>query len=192
MGQPPPASSLAMHLQTASWLNSPTSSLAAASPPLLSPTRALRCQLIRYAVARCLVGVTGYREKYCTLTRELEDAVGKIESVGIPIVNGHNRIKGSTVIAVEDPSAVMARKLKKLGHSFAYLYHLHPEEPVRRRRRCCRRSGPNAPPVVRFSTRSFSAPPNLSQLMSTPLVAAGTDTVGMVPLTDAALVADCA
>lgn len=47
------------------------------------------------------------------------------------VVHGRNRVKGSTVIAVEDPSAVMTRRLKKLGHSFAYLYMLSPSNPQR-------------------------------------------------------------
>lgn len=92
------------------------------------PTKA---ELVRGLADMLLVGVEGYQQLYRDLAVALEGAAKTIESNGMTIVHARNRIKGSTVLAVEDPSAVMTRKLKKLGHSFAYLYNLCPSEPKR-------------------------------------------------------------
>jgi hypothetical protein len=78
----------------------------------IQPTKG---QLVR-AVADCLlVGVKGYEAKYKALAIELERVAAVIEKEGMVVVHGKNRYPGSTVIAVEDPSCVMAAKLKKKG-----------------------------------------------------------------------------
>ena len=47
------------------------------------------------------------------------------------IVHAKNRVKGSTVISVEDPSGVMIKKIKKRGHHLAALYNLCPADLTR-------------------------------------------------------------
>lgn len=88
-------------------------------------------QLVRALADMHLVGVEGYRHKYVELVAQLERAEETISGAGMTLVHRENRIKGSTVLAVEDPSALVTRRMKKLGHSFAYLYNLHPEQPQR-------------------------------------------------------------
>mmetsp|Transcript_46760 Transcript_46760/g.123129 ORF Transcript_46760/g.123129 Transcript_46760/m.123129 type:complete len:483 (+) Transcript_46760:2498-3946(+) len=86
-------------------------------------------ELVRALADMLLVGVDGYVAKYHSLAAALEAAAQRIQSNGMAIVHAHHRAKGSTVIACEDPSAVMTARLKKLGHSFAYLFNLAPDEP---------------------------------------------------------------
>jgi len=88
-----------------------------------------RGELVRALSDMLLVGVGGYMSKYHQLAEALDGAVATIEGAGMTVVHAHNRIAGSTVIAVEDPSAVLTRKLKKKGHSFAYLFNIAPDEP---------------------------------------------------------------
>lgn len=47
------------------------------------------------------------------------------------IIHGQHRAMGSTVFAVEDPSAVVCKKLKKKGHGTAPIYLVCPSEPNR-------------------------------------------------------------
>ena len=82
--------------------------------------------LIRALADMYLVGVEGYRALYGQLAERLERAAADLASAGLTIVNAHNRPKGSTVLACEDPDAVMTKRLKKRGHAFAHLFHLHP------------------------------------------------------------------
>ncbi|KAL1508327.1 hypothetical protein AB1Y20_004437 [Prymnesium parvum] len=88
-------------------------------------------ELVRGLADMLLVGVDGYNAKYRTLAAEVARAVETIEAAGMRLVHSSHRVAGSTVIAIEDPSGVMMRKLKKLGHSFAYLFNLAPDQPHR-------------------------------------------------------------
>lgn len=88
-------------------------------------------ELVRALADMMLVGVDGYTSKYRSINAELEKARDLIVATGLTIVHAANRHPGSSVIAVEDPSSVISRKLKKLGHSSAALFNLHPSEPNR-------------------------------------------------------------
>eukprot|EP00746_Dinoflagellata_sp_MGD_P009494 gnl/MRDRNA2_/MRDRNA2_119322_c0_seq1.p1 gnl/MRDRNA2_/MRDRNA2_119322_c0~~gnl/MRDRNA2_/MRDRNA2_119322_c0_seq1.p1 ORF type:complete len:685 (+),score=104.75 gnl/MRDRNA2_/MRDRNA2_119322_c0_seq1:194-2056(+) len=86
-------------------------------------------ELLRALADMMLVGVDGYNSLYYELNIALENASKTIESNGMTIVHSRNKIKGSTVLACEDPSAAMTGRLKKLGHSFALLFNLRPSDP---------------------------------------------------------------
>ena len=91
----------------------------------------LQEDLVRAISSMKLVGVDGYVEKYTALGNATEKVVEGLRSHGMTIVHSRWRAKGSTVIAVEDPSGVMIKKLKKRGHSVATLFSLCPAKPER-------------------------------------------------------------
>lgn len=78
-----------------------------------------------------LVGLDGYKQKYIELAAAIAQSLATIEASGMRIIHGQNRIRGSTVVAIEDRSGVMSRKLKKLGHSTACIYDACPKDPSR-------------------------------------------------------------
>jgi len=88
-------------------------------------------ELVRAIADMWLVGIDGYQELYRKLVSKIDSSVEKIEAEGMTLIHAKNRINGSTVIAVEDPSSVMQRKLKKMGHSTAALYNMCPAHPSR-------------------------------------------------------------
>ena len=55
--------------------------------------------------------------------------VDTAEEAGLTLIHKHNRAAGSTVVAFEDPSGVMIKKLKRCGHGVATLFSLSPEAP---------------------------------------------------------------
>lgn len=88
--------------------------------------------LIRAIASMRLIGSRGYVEKYRELGLAVSTTVAGLEEEGMVIVHGHNRVAGSTVFSVEDPSGVMIKKLeKKCGHHVATLFSLCPAEPAR-------------------------------------------------------------
>lgn len=87
--------------------------------------------LVRALADMMLVGVEGYQSKYATLARRMGEVEAAVEAAGLTVFNGHHRAAGSSVIGVEDEAGVMARKLKKCGHTVHNLYNLHPAEPRR-------------------------------------------------------------
>mmetsp|Transcript_118760 Transcript_118760/g.222014 ORF Transcript_118760/g.222014 Transcript_118760/m.222014 type:complete len:863 (-) Transcript_118760:18-2606(-) len=88
-------------------------------------------ELIRALANLWYVGQMGYYELYHNLASAVERTVESIESAGMTIVHAKNRVKGSTVFAVEDPSGLINKKLKKLGHSAAPLFGICPGDPNR-------------------------------------------------------------
>ena len=88
-------------------------------------------ELVRALSNMKIVGADGYRTMYLDLAARIAQACQLISDAGMTIVHAQNKTVGSTVIAVEDPSAVMIIKLKKRNHGFAYLYNLAPEIPDR-------------------------------------------------------------
>lgn len=88
-------------------------------------------ELVRAIADLSLVGVEGYYAKYHTLVSAVETATRTMEASGMMIIHSNHRIKGSTVLAVEDPSALTSKKLKKKGHSTSPIYCAHPEAPHR-------------------------------------------------------------
>ena len=57
---------------------------------------------------------------YRNLRTAIERAVSKLESAGLKMNHGHHRIKGSSVMAFEDPSGAVAIALK--GYAAAMIY----------------------------------------------------------------------
>ncbi len=55
------------------------------------------------------------------MSTAIERAVSKLESAGLKINHGHHRIKGSSVMAFEDPSDAVAIALK--GYATAMIYN---------------------------------------------------------------------
>jgi len=90
-----------------------------------------RGELIRAIADLSLVGVDGYYEKYQALVAAIDLVLKQLQDSGMTIVNGQHRCKGSTVFAIEDPSAVVGKKLKQRGHSLSPIYALEPSEPDR-------------------------------------------------------------
>jgi hypothetical protein len=88
-------------------------------------------ELIRAIADLSLVSVDGYYEKYRGLASAVEKLVQTMEASGMTIIHAKNRVKGSTVFAVEDPSAVLGKKLKKKGHSTMPIYQVCPQQPMR-------------------------------------------------------------
>merc|ERR1712216_983349 len=88
-------------------------------------------ELVRAMADMLLVGLDGYKQKYIELAAAIAQSLASIEASGMKIIHGHNRIHGSTVFAIEDPSGVMGRKLKKLGHSCATLFQVCPRDASR-------------------------------------------------------------
>lgn len=78
-----------------------------------------------------LVGVDGYIQKYRELGSAVASTVAAFEDVGLKAIHGCNRITGSTVVSIEDPSGVMGRRLKKLGHGPMVVYDACPSDPSR-------------------------------------------------------------
>jgi len=87
--------------------------------------------LVRAIADVRLVGKNGYVKLYSDLNDAIERAVHRIEFAGMHLIHGHKRIKGSTVIAVEDPSGAVAKRMKKLGYSTSPIYKVCPAEPTR-------------------------------------------------------------
>jgi len=83
-----------------------------------------REELARAIANMWLVGRDSYYEQYGRLATEVERVVQAVESVGQTIVNKRNRVKGSTVVAVEDPAGASGRLLAKRGHTVAKLFGL--------------------------------------------------------------------
>merc|ERR1712151_408143 len=88
-------------------------------------------ELVRGLADLYLVGVDGYYKLYNDLINKIEGIQDSIESTGLTIIHSKARIKGSSVIAVEDPAGIMTRKLKKKGHGCAMLFDVYPENPTR-------------------------------------------------------------
>jgi len=86
-------------------------------------------ELVRALCDMLLVGVDGYYDLYHGLTANIERVSEVIKEHHLNIIHANNRIKGSTVISVEDPSGVMMKRLTKLGHNFAFLYNVAPDNP---------------------------------------------------------------
>lgn len=84
--------------------------------------------LIRAIANLRVVGRDGYFDLYHALGDYVGKLVERIEAKGVGILHKENRVKGSTVIAVEDPSGYTSRQLKKKGHSVMQLFQFHPEE----------------------------------------------------------------
>merc|ERR1712045_69999 len=78
-----------------------------------------------------LVGREGYHEKYNRLAAAADAATKKMEAAGLHIVHGQNRVRGSTVFTVEDPSARILGMVKKCGHGPSPCLKLTPESPDR-------------------------------------------------------------
>jgi len=76
------------------------------------------------------------KEKYVQQYSLLGEYMAKLERVvedqlGLVVIHQKHRVKGSTVLSVEDPSGIYKQKLKKFGHTLASLFNLYPEEPHR-------------------------------------------------------------
>eukprot|EP00927_Polykrikos_kofoidii_P034797 TRINITY_DN2943_c0_g1_i1.p1 TRINITY_DN2943_c0_g1~~TRINITY_DN2943_c0_g1_i1.p1 ORF type:complete len:855 (+),score=133.84 TRINITY_DN2943_c0_g1_i1:76-2640(+) len=76
-----------------------------------------------------LMGNDGYQKLYTDFSVAVEGFVKKLEDKGMKVIHKENRLKGSTVIAVEDPSGAVSQKLKKKGYSTNSIYNVRPEEP---------------------------------------------------------------
>lgn len=87
--------------------------------------------LVRALADMMLVGVDGYKRKYEALARRVGEVEAAVEAAGLRVFNGHHRVRGSSVIGVEDEAGVVARRLKRCGHAVHCLYNLHPAEPTR-------------------------------------------------------------
>eukprot|EP00656_Telonema_subtile_P014728 TRINITY_DN1760_c0_g1_i5.p1 TRINITY_DN1760_c0_g1~~TRINITY_DN1760_c0_g1_i5.p1 ORF type:complete len:361 (+),score=104.83 TRINITY_DN1760_c0_g1_i5:1260-2342(+) len=90
-----------------------------------------RAVLVAALADMLLIGADGYHTLYHQLAGEVEKAAQAITAAGMTVVHAEGKMPGSTVLAVEDSSGIMTRRLKKKGHSFAYLYNLYPEDPDR-------------------------------------------------------------
>jgi hypothetical protein len=88
-------------------------------------------ELVRALADLYLVGVEGYYKLYRELAAKVETLAKSIETNGMKVIHSENRIRGSTVLAVEDPAGIMTRKLNKKGHGFAMLYDIAPEDQSR-------------------------------------------------------------
>lgn len=85
-------------------------------------------ELVRAIADLSLVGVEGYYTKYHALVSAVETATRTMEASGMMIIHSHHRIKGSTVLAVEDPSALTSKKLKKKDTALPQ-YTAHIQKP---------------------------------------------------------------
>jgi hypothetical protein len=90
-----------------------------------------RGELVRAIADLSLIGVGGYVQKYDVLVTAIDLVLREVEAQGMTIINGQHRAKGSTVFAIEDPSGVMSKELKKRGHGANPIYSLEPSEPER-------------------------------------------------------------
>jgi hypothetical protein len=78
-----------------------------------------------------LVGQHKYVELYLALNETATRAVHVLEAAGMTVLHTHYRAQGSTVIAVEDPSGAVCKKMKKKGHKLGLLFAVAPDEPAR-------------------------------------------------------------
>ena len=90
-----------------------------------------QADLVRAVASMRLVGASGYVEMYRALGAAVDTAVKAVEAAGVTVVHKQNRVRGSTVFSVEDPSGIMHKKLKKRGHTTALLYNLCRHRPDR-------------------------------------------------------------
>jgi len=88
-------------------------------------------ELVRAISDMWLVGIDGYYRLYEKLVIEVDKGIRRIQAAGMTLIHARNRYPGSTVIAIEDPSAVLMKRLKKLNHSTASLYNICPAHPER-------------------------------------------------------------
>ena len=79
-----------------------------------------REDLVRALANLRFVGVEAYYGSYRNLSTAIERSVSKLESAGLKMNHGHHRIKGSSVMAFEDPSGAVAIALK--GYAAAMIY----------------------------------------------------------------------
>merc|ERR1712113_82299 len=87
--------------------------------------------LVRALADVKLVGREGYFSLYHDLCNRVENCVHTMEGAGMKLIHGQHRMKGSTVIAVEDPSGAVAKRMKKKGYSTAAIYKVCPSDPSR-------------------------------------------------------------
>eukprot|EP00927_Polykrikos_kofoidii_P034798 TRINITY_DN2943_c0_g2_i1.p1 TRINITY_DN2943_c0_g2~~TRINITY_DN2943_c0_g2_i1.p1 ORF type:complete len:873 (+),score=144.30 TRINITY_DN2943_c0_g2_i1:91-2619(+) len=87
--------------------------------------------LVRALANVKLMGQEGYQKLYTDFNEAIEGAVKTIEDTGMTVIHKQHRVKGSTVIAVEDPSGAVSRKLTKKGYSPNSIYNVSPLEPSR-------------------------------------------------------------
>ncbi|CAK0879611.1 unnamed protein product [Prorocentrum cordatum] len=78
--------------------------------------------LMRALADMKLVGRQGYVELYRELEGRITEAASKIESAGMKVLHAHNRMPGSTVITVEDPSGAVSTRMKKKGYRTSPIY----------------------------------------------------------------------
>jgi len=90
-----------------------------------------KADLVRALADVKLMGKEGYDKLYNNFNEAIEKLVRGIEAAGMRLIHRDNRIVGSTVIAVEDPSGAMAMKLKKLGYSTAAIFQVAPQDSSR-------------------------------------------------------------
>lgn len=90
-----------------------------------------RGELVRAIADLSLVSVNGYYEKYDTLASAISGMLGDCEAAGMTIIHSKHRPKGSTVFAIEDPSAVVGKRLKQKGHAPGPIYETYPDEQGR-------------------------------------------------------------
>jgi hypothetical protein len=92
------------------------------------PTRE---ELVRAIANMRLVGKDGYYKQYRELSDAVERVIQAVESAGMTVVHARNRVKGSTVVGVEDPSGACGKMLKKRGHTLGNLFGLCRHDPTR-------------------------------------------------------------
>lgn len=78
--------------------------------------------LVRALADMKLMGKQGYVRLYRELGERIAEAVSTIEAGGMKVLHAHNRMPGSTVIAVEDPSGAVSPRMKKKGYSMSPIY----------------------------------------------------------------------
>lgn len=88
-----------------------------------------RGELVRAIADLSLMGIEGYYQKYHSLASAVETLAQKLEAAGMTVIRRHNRARGSTVIAVEDPRAVVGKLLKKRRHLVSPVFQYQPEKP---------------------------------------------------------------
>jgi hypothetical protein len=86
--------------------------------------------LIRALACMKLIGKLKYVKQYELLGTYMNKLANVVEKdLGLNIIHAKNRMIGSTVISVEDPSGIYKKYLKKKGHILASLFNLYPEHP---------------------------------------------------------------
>lgn len=86
--------------------------------------------LVRALANMKLLGKQGYVRLYRELGERIAEAVSAIEAGGMKVIHAHNRMPGSTVIAVEDPSGAVAPRLKKKGYSTMPIFLVRSGDPA--------------------------------------------------------------